>query len=93
MFTPKASSEQKWVKRTQKREIGDAVTVHRTTMECAEKHLFAIGNIVVRFPASYYDGIWTTLREQTGFTPENLIFTIFNPNSTETFILRLIYDL
>jgi len=47
MFTPKASSEQKWVKRTQECEIGDVVTVHRTTMECAEKQLFATGNIVV----------------------------------------------
>jgi len=70
MFTPKASSEQKWVKKTQERETGDTITMHRTTMECAEKQLFATGNIVVRFPASYYDGMWTTLREQTSFTPK-----------------------
>ena len=56
MFTPKASSEQKWVKKTQEREIGDAVTVHRTTMECAEKQLFChwkhrstISSIVLRW--------------------------------------------
>ena len=41
--------------------------MHRTTMECAEKQLFATGNIVVRFLASYYDGMWTTLREKTSF--------------------------
>ena len=81
MFTPKVSSKQKWVKKTQERETGDVVTVHRTTMElhrttmeCAEKQLFATGNIVVRFPASYYDGMWTTLREQTSFTPKPPIF-------------------
>ena len=52
MFTPKTSSEHKWVKKTQERETGDVVSMHRTTMECAEKQRFATGNIVVRFPAS-----------------------------------------
>ena len=30
MFTPKASSKQKWVKKKQERETGDAVTVQRS---------------------------------------------------------------
>ena len=53
--------------------------LHRTTMECAEKQLFATGNIVVRFPASYYDGMWTTLREKTSFHSKNPIFNHRNP--------------
>jgi len=58
MFTQKASSKQKWVKRTQEHENRGCCHcasyndgMHRTTMECAEKILFATGKIVVRFPS------------------------------------------
>ena len=53
--------------------------MHRTTVECAEKQLFATGNIVVRFSESYYDGMWTTLREKTSFHSKNPIFNHPNP--------------
>ena len=82
MFTPKASSEQKWEKKTQEGETGDVVTVHRTTMECTQKQLFATRNIVVQFQHR------TTMEcgQLYGNRPVSLqkppIFSIFNPNST-----------
>jgi len=87
MFIRKASSKQKWVKKTQEHEkqgmlfTENRTTVlrHRTTMECAEKIIFATGKIVLRFPNIVLRWNVNKPTETDQFSLQNPIFNHPNP--------------